>query len=44
MRDEIARIYNVPKDKMKVVSSSADSWIKDVLKLYKTVAGGASNK
>jgi glycogen(starch) synthase len=44
MRDEIVRIHNVPKDKMKVVSSSADSWIKDVLKLYKTVVGGASDK
>ena len=44
MRDEIVRIQNVPEDKMKVVSSSADSWIKDVLKLYKTVAGGASSK
>ena len=44
MRDEIVRIHNVPKDKIKVVSSSADSWIKDVLKLYKTVVGGASKK
>ena len=44
MRDEIVRIHNVPKDKMKVVSSRADSWIKDVLKLYKTVVGGTSNK
>jgi glycogen(starch) synthase len=44
MRDEIVRIHNVPEDKMKVASSSADSWIKDVLKLYKTVAGGASSK
>ncbi len=44
MREEIARIHNVPEEKIKVVSSSADSWIKDVLKLYKSVVGGASNK
>jgi glycogen(starch) synthase len=43
MQDEIVRIHNVPKDKMKVVSPSADSWIKDVLELYKTVAGGLNS-
>jgi glycogen(starch) synthase len=44
MQDEIVRIYDVPRDKVKVVSPSADTWIKDVLKLYKTVAGGASSR
>ncbi len=44
MRDEIVRIHNVPEEKVKVVSPSADSWIKDVLELYKTVAGGANSK
>ena len=44
MRDEIVRIHNVPKEKVKVVSPSADSWIKDVLEVYKTVAGGANGK
>ncbi len=44
MRDEIVRIHNVPKEKVKVVTPSADSWIKDVLELYKTVAGGANGK
>lgn len=44
MRDEIARIHNVPKDKVKVISPSGDSWIKDVLELYKNVARGASGK
>lgn len=42
MRDEIIRIHNVPKDKIKVISPSETTWIRDVLKLYKTVAGGAS--
>jgi glycogen synthase len=40
MRDEILRIHNVPKEKVTVISPIAESWIKDVLKLYKTVAGG----
>lgn len=44
MRDEIIRIYKVPKEKLKVISPSANSWIKDVLKLYKTVAGGSRSK
>jgi glycogen(starch) synthase len=44
MRDEIVRIHNVPKEKVKVVSPSADSWIKDVLEVYKTVTGGTNSK
>ncbi len=39
MRDEIARIHSVPKDKVTVISPTADSWIKDVLKLYRSVVG-----
>jgi hypothetical protein len=44
MRDEIVRIHSVPKEKVKVVSPSTASWIKDVLELYGTVAGGVSSK
>jgi len=44
MRDEIIRIHNVPEEKVKVVSPSTDSWIKEVLGLYKTVAGGVNSK
>jgi hypothetical protein len=40
MRDEIVRIYNVPKEKIKVVSTDNPSWVNAVMKLYKTVAGG----
>ena len=42
MRDEIVRIHKVPEDKIIVISPSETTWIKDVLKLYKTVAGGAN--
>jgi hypothetical protein len=44
MRDEVVRIFNVPKEKVKVVSPSTDSWIKDVLELYAGVAGGLSSR
>jgi hypothetical protein len=44
MRDEIIRIYHVPEEKIKVVSPSNDSWIKDVLELYNSVAGGLNSK
>jgi glycosyltransferase involved in cell wall biosynthesis len=44
MRDEVVRIYNVPKEKVKVVSPSTDSWIQDVLELYASVAGGLGSK
>jgi glycogen(starch) synthase len=44
MRSEIFRIHNVPADKVKVVAPSKDSWITNVLELYKTVAGGLSSK
>jgi len=42
MRDEIERIYNVPKEKVQVVFPTAASWIKNVLKLYEAAAGGAT--
>ena len=44
MRNEVVRIYNVPKEKIEVVAPNANSWIKKVLELYKTVAGGLSNQ
>jgi hypothetical protein len=43
MRSEVVRIYNVPKEKIEVVAPNANSWIKKVLELYKTVAGGLSS-
>jgi len=44
MRNEVARIYNVPKEKIEVVAPNANSWVKKVLELYKTVAGGLSSQ
>ena len=39
MRDEIIRIYKVPKEKIVVISTDPDSWLTDILKLYKSVGG-----
>jgi glycogen(starch) synthase len=44
MRDEIVRIHSVPREKVKVVSPTADSWMKDVMELYKSVAGDVKSK
>jgi glycosyltransferase involved in cell wall biosynthesis len=43
MREEIVRIYNVPKEKVTVVSPNTSSWIKDVLELYNSVVGGLNS-
>jgi glycosyltransferase involved in cell wall biosynthesis len=39
MRDEVIRIYKVPKEKIVVISTDPDSWLTDILKLYKIVGG-----
>jgi glycosyltransferase involved in cell wall biosynthesis len=44
MRDEIVRIYNVPKEKVTVVSPSTNSWIKDIILLYSGAVGGLGSK
>jgi glycosyltransferase involved in cell wall biosynthesis len=44
MRNEVVRIYNVPKEKIEVVAPNANSWVKKVLELYKTVAGGVGSQ
>jgi glycosyltransferase involved in cell wall biosynthesis len=44
MRNEIVRIYNVPKEKIKVVLPNTNSWVKDILELYSAAAGGLRSK
>jgi glycosyltransferase involved in cell wall biosynthesis len=44
MRDEIVRIYNVPKEKIKVVLPNTSSWVKEVLELYNDVTGGVRSR
>ncbi len=44
MRDEIVRIYKVPKEKIVVISTEPNSWLMGVLNLYKIVTGGLKNE
>ena len=44
MRDEINRIYKVPKEKIAVISAASNFWIKEILKLYNNVAGGLKSQ
>ena len=41
MRDEITRIYKVPKDRIRIVSPNTNGWMNDVLRTYAEIAGGA---
>jgi glycogen(starch) synthase len=41
MRDEAYRLYRVPLEKVKVVPPKSSSWLRNVLEVYKDVAGGA---
>jgi glycogen(starch) synthase len=42
MQSEIVRLYKVPKEKITVISPTADSWVKDVLAVYKQTLGGST--
>jgi glycogen(starch) synthase len=44
MKDEINRIDKVPKEKITVISTNPNFWIKGVLKLYNSVAEAQKNE
>jgi len=44
MGDEISRTYNVPPEKIRVISQESASRITDVLATYRSTAGGTSSK
>ena len=44
MRDEIVRIYKVPKEKIKVVSSNVVDRLTDLLTFYDLLSGGSEGK
>lgn len=44
MKDEVVRIYNVPQEKITVVSADSGSLVKEVLKLYGKVAEAKKNE
>lgn len=41
MRDEVYRLYKVPLEKVKIVLPKSPHWMRNVLEIYKSVAGGA---
>jgi len=44
MRDEVARIYKVPVEKIGVISKESATWIKDILETYRNIAEGEGSK
>jgi len=44
MRDEIVRIYQVPEEKIAVVPEGSLTWMSEIIKLYRGVAGGQKAK
>jgi glycosyltransferase involved in cell wall biosynthesis len=43
MKEEVARIYQVPADKIAVIPAATDAWISEVLKVYGRVAEAKKN-
>lgn len=41
MKEEVTRIYKVPKEKIDVLSTDSPDWVKDVIKVYNAIVGGA---
>jgi len=44
MKDEVIRIYNVPEEKITVVSPNSNYWIKGILKIYREMADEKQNE
>jgi len=44
MKNEIIRLYTVPKKKITIISPSAVSWAKDVIKVYALASGGPAEQ
>lgn len=40
MKDEVIRIYDVPNDKIHVITPDGESWISDMLQIYRSAVGG----
>ena len=40
MRDEIVRIYKVPKEKITVIPADSPTWLTDIIALYSGIDGG----
>jgi glycosyltransferase involved in cell wall biosynthesis len=43
MKDEVIRLYNVPPDKISVISPESETWINDIMKFYYTIGDAKKN-
>jgi hypothetical protein len=43
MRDEVVRLYNVPPEKISIISPESETWIKDMMKFYYTISVAKKN-
>lgn len=44
MKDEVIRIYKVPRDKIEEITPKSKTWMKNILKTYNSVIGGTIHK
>ncbi|MBX5328139.1 MAG: glycosyltransferase [Candidatus Bathyarchaeota archaeon] len=44
MRDEVYRLYKVPVEKVKIIPPKSTHWMRSILEIYKSVAGGTLSK
>ena len=44
MRDEIIKIHNVPKEKIRIMPQNANGWINNVIKLYAETSGAMGKR
>jgi len=44
MRDEIIKIHNVPREKIRIMSQNANGWINNVIKLYAETSGAMGKR
>ncbi|MDD3791637.1 MAG: glycosyltransferase [Candidatus Bathyarchaeota archaeon] len=44
MKNELIRLYSVPEEKIAIIPSTSESWIQEVLKVYRTIMEDKKNE
>jgi len=44
MKNELTRLYSVPEEKIAIIPSTSESWIQEVLKVYRTIVEDKKNE
>lgn len=44
MKNELIRLYSVPEEKIAIIPSTSESWIQEVLKVYRTIMEDKKNQ